>query len=73
MGKATVRAGSFGGFNALQTLRQLVFNRREFAMPVVRISDKPAFVLRELCWMWALLHVSRVYQGADAPGFPLQD
>ena len=48
LGKATVRAGSFGGFfNALQTLRQLVFNREgEFAMPVVRISDKPAFVLR---------------------------
>ena len=58
LGKATVRAGSFGGFfNALQTLRQLVFNREgEFAMPVVRISDKPAFVLRGI-----MLDVGRYY------------
>lgn len=58
LGKATVRAGIFGGFfNALQTLRQLVFNREgEFAMPVVRISDKPAFVLRGI-----MLDVGRYY------------
>ena len=56
--KATVRAGSFGGFfNALQTLRQLVSKEKEgFFMPSVQISDEPAFALRGM-----MLDVGRYY------------
>ena len=56
--KATVRAGSFGGFfNALQTLRQLVSKGKGgFFMPSVQISDEPAFALRGM-----MLDVGRYY------------